>query len=321
VSAKPLKQNQPKQPLPAVEAPRALDSFKSVQESKLPKKFNDMLERLQDIPTLPVVATRINELINDPESSAADIAEVLKKDQVLTAKVLKLINSPYYGIPGGVTEVQRALAFLGFNTIAQLVLGLSVFSLFPSDGQSEGFSIPDFWKHALGAAVCSEQIAKRINYPRPEEAFTCGLLHDIGKLVMYQIAKPLLLEIVASAKSQKKSFVEIERDMDVPGHGFLGEHIAAKWGLPQVIRGAIRYHHQDVRQVQTLLPVVKQAAQIVSLANGLVVSVAMGHSGDYSDGGVKPWMHEVLGLGLADVEEIKKRVAEESQKAGAFLNV
>ena len=93
--------------------------------------YSELLAKLQDIPTLPVVAMKVNELINDPNSSSADIAEVLKKDQVLTAKILRLVNSSYYAIPGGVADVQRALAFLGFNTLAQLVLSLSVFSRLP----------------------------------------------------------------------------------------------------------------------------------------------------------------------------------------------
>src|ERR1035437_2038556 len=84
--------------------------------------YNEMLAKINDFATLPVVDMRVNELINDPNSSAADIAEILKKDQVVTAKILRLVNSSYYAIPGGVTDVQRALAFLGFNTIAQLVL-------------------------------------------------------------------------------------------------------------------------------------------------------------------------------------------------------
>src|SRR3954465_7763558 len=87
--------------------------------------YSELLAKLEDIPTLPVVAVKVNELINDPNSSSADIADVLKKDQVLTGKLLKLATSSYYAIPGGVTNVQRALAFLGFNTLAQLVLGLS----------------------------------------------------------------------------------------------------------------------------------------------------------------------------------------------------
>src|SRR3954453_19242281 len=113
--------------------------------------YSELLAKLQDIPTLPLVAVKVNELINDPSSSSSDIAEVLKKDQVLTAKILRLVNSSYYAIPGGVADVQRALAFLGFNTLAQLVLGLSVFSLF-SEIDSEHFSMMEFLRHALGTA-------------------------------------------------------------------------------------------------------------------------------------------------------------------------
>src|SRR5271170_1134879 len=115
---------------------------------KTNEDYSELLAKLQDIPTLPVVAMKVNELINDPNSSSADIAAVLKKDQVLTAKVLRLVKSSYYSIPGGVADVQRALAFLGFNTLAQLVLSLSIFSVFKRNGKGE-FSMLDFWKHAL----------------------------------------------------------------------------------------------------------------------------------------------------------------------------
>lgn len=287
-------------------------------ESQVPKGFNKLLEKLNDIPTLPLVASKVNELINNPNSSSADIANVLKKDQVLTAKVLKLINSPYYGIPGGVTDVQRALAFLGFNTLAQLVLGLSVFSLFPGDGSQE-FPLLEFWRHALATGVCSEVIAKKVKYAKPEECFTCGLLHDIGKIVMYEIARDMLLEVVRHAKTNKKSFVDAESDLDVPGHAFLGEYIASKWGLPQVIRGAIRYHHLDVRTASTILPGAKPAIYIVSLANALVVGMGIGQSGDYSDGGLKPYMYEALKLTEHDLEQIRAQTKEEMKKAGSFL--
>ncbi|MEW6055763.1 MAG: HDOD domain-containing protein [Bdellovibrionota bacterium] len=293
-------------------------SRQAFAKSQVPKGFDKLLEKLNDIPTLPIVASKVNELINDPNSSSSDIANVLKKDQVLTAKVLKLINSPYYGIPGEVTDVQRALAFLGFNTLAQLVLGISVFSLFPSEENDE-FSMLNFWRHALATAVCSEVLAKRIKYKKPEECFTCGLLHDIGKIVMYQIAKDMFFSVFRRAQEKKISFFDAEGELDVPGHVFLGEHIAAKWGLPQVIRNAVRYHHLDIRNVSTILPGMKPPIYIVSLANSLVVNMGIGHSGDFSDGGLQPYMYEILGLGFDSLESIKQQTQEEMKKAGSFI--
>lgn len=297
----------------------ATSTANPVLDGPVPRGFNELLEKLNDIPTLPIVASRVNELINNPNSSASDIANVLKKDQVLTAKVLKLINSPYYGIPGEVTDVQRALAFLGFNTLAQLVLGLSVFSLFPVNNKEE-FKMLDFWRHALATAVCSEVIAKRIKYPKPSEIFTCGLLHDIGKIVMHQVSKDMFYKVLRLAEEKKSSFIEAERELDVPTHAFLGEYIASKWGLPHVIRTAIRYHHIDVTTAATILPGTKPAIYIVALANALVVNLGIGHSGDYSDGGLKPYMYESIGIKSDQLEAIKKDTGEEMKKAGAFLS-
>ncbi len=282
-------------------------------------EYSDLLGKLRDIPTLPLVAVRVNELINDPNSSSADIAQVLKRDQVLTAKVLRLVNSGYYAIPGGVTDVQRALAFLGFNTIAQLVLSLSVFSMFSKLGDGE-LSMLDFWQHALATGVCTELLARRLRHSRPEEAFTCGLLHDIGKLVLHEIDPERLSQIIRTARERSCSFSEVEKEWDLPGHSYLGEVIATKWGLPQVIRLAIRHHHQDVSRMETILSSAKPMIHMVRLANQIVVKNQIGKSGDFSDGRISPEMLTNLGLAEADLPEIEKQLVESMEKAGSFLN-
>lgn len=282
-------------------------------------EYGDLLAKLNDIPTLPGIAMKVNQLINDPTSSSADIAEVLKKDQVLTAKILRLVNSSYYAIPGGVVDVQRALAFLGFNTVAQLVLGLSVFSVF-SNIDAEDFSMMDFWRHALGTAVCTEILAKRLKYPKPEEAFTCGLLHDIGKLVMHEIDAERLQKVIHATKKRECSFVEVEREFDLPGHSFLGEAMATKWGLPQIIRLSIRYHHFDVSKMDSILSSVKPMIQMVRLANTICVKNQIGKSGDCSKGEITPDLLQPLGLSMESVAEIEKELGPAMERAGAFLS-
>ncbi|HAR43840.1 MAG TPA: hypothetical protein DCS07_14595 [Bdellovibrionales bacterium] len=289
------------------------------KSAKTSSEYSDLLGKLQDIPTLPIVAMKVNELINDPNSSSSDIAEVLKKDQVLTAKILRLVNSSYYAIPGGVADVQRALAFLGFNTLAQLVLSLSVFSLF-STKDSEHFSMLHFWRHALGTAVCSEYLARRLKFPRPEEAFTCGLLHDIGKLVLHQIDPDRMLSIVRETAHDSTSFLEVERKLDLPGHSYLGEAIATKWGLPQVIRLAIRYHHLDVSKMESILSSAKPVIHAVRLANTICVKNQIGDSGDHSSGEITPDMLQTLGLSSFDIPAMEEQIKIDIEKAGAFLN-
>jgi putative nucleotidyltransferase with HDIG domain len=280
--------------------------------------WKPILEKLNDIPTLPAVATKVTELINNPNSSSAEIAEVLKKDQVLTAKVLKLINSPYYSIPGEVTDVKRALAYLGFNTLAQLVLSVSVITAFQGKNTSK-FSMRSFWQHALGTAVASEIIAKKIGYPKPEECFTCGLLHDIGKIVLLKIASDEFTKVVTLTEKEKISFFEAERRLEIPSHGYLGEYIADKWRLPMVIRMCIRYHHVDVSKMETMLESIKPAVQIVALANQIVVKENIGYSGNASGGEITPELLLPLGLTPEDLVKITERIKAEVDNAAAFL--
>jgi putative nucleotidyltransferase with HDIG domain len=282
------------------------------------ERWRLVLDKLNDIPTLPIVATKVTELINDPNSSSGDIADVLKKDQVLTAKVLKLINSPYYGIPGEVTDVKRALAYLGFNTLAQLVLSVSVISMFPSE-EKTSFSMQAFWKHALGTAMASEAIAKKIGYAKPEECFTCGLLHDIGKIVLFQISPLDFMNIIRIAERDKLSFAAVEKKLEVPAHGYLGEYIANKWRLPMVIRMAIRYHHTDVTNMATILESMKPAVRIVSLANQLIVREAIGYSGNASGGQIDPILLNQLGLDEKMLAQVVEKIKTDMDSAGAFL--
>ncbi len=294
---------------------------------KTAAEYAELLTKLQDMPTLPVIAMKVNELISDPNATSMDIAMILKQDQVLTAKILRLVNSSYYAVPGGVSDVQKALAFLGFNTVAQLVLSLSVFSMFSKFGD-ESLTMKDFWMHALAVAVCSEEIAKRWKIVKPEEAFTCGLLHDIGKLVIYEIDRERLTFILKKSREGKKGFIEVERENDLLNHAYIGEMMATRWGLPQVVRQAIRYHHTDVAKMASLLASAKKVIQVVRLANMVVVKNAnaeggattYGKSGDFSKGTVLAEMLEDLGLKIDDLTTIEKDLAKAMEKAGAFLN-
>jgi putative nucleotidyltransferase with HDIG domain len=288
-------------------------------EKLLKEGSSELLEQLDDIPTLPVVAIQVNDLLGDPDSSAADVARVMKRDQALTAKVLKLVNSPYYGIPGGVTDIQRALAYLGFNTMGQIILSLSVFSVFELRGSQE-FSITEFWKHALAVALASELIAKKTKVCRPEEAFTCGLLHDLGKVVLYKIHKPTLHAIVQKAKKEETSFVEAESALGVLSHTYFGEVIAQKWKLPMVIQNAIHYHHDPkVDGYDTVPKEHKKVIHAVMLADAYVKSLEVGDSGDGVVQQVPPSLLEKVGADSELLKELEKALFDEMDRAEDFI--
>lgn len=277
------------------------------------------LETLDGIPTLPIVASQVNDLINNPHSSASDIAEVLKQDQALTAKVLKLVNSPYYGVPGGVTSVQRALTFLGFNTVAQIVLSVSVLSLFPQESTRSSFSIPAFWTHSLATAITAGVIARTVKHPRPDEAFTCGLLHDIGKMVIHQIAPEILTDTIDLAKKNSISFLEAEMELGLPTHTQIGRKTAELWGLPIVIQECIYRHHDSIKNNNDLNRNIIASIQMTALANNICLSQNHGHSGDYSLEIHTDEFGKALGIDNSNYDQILIRSREELEKASAFF--
>ena len=289
------------------------------ESEKTAAEYHELIAKLQDMPTLPVVAMKVNQLINDPNTTSSEVAAVLKQDQVLTAKILRLVNSSYYAVPGGVTDVKKALAFLGFNTVAQLVLSVSVFSMFSKIGSAD-FSLNDFWKHALATAIVSEALAKKCRMPRPDEVFTCGLLHDIGKIALLKIDPARFTSILTEAKEKNTGFIDIERQHEYLSHAYMGDLMAQKWSLPQVVRYAIRYHHHDVSHMDSLLASEKKTVQIVRLANAYCVSKHLGHSGDFSDGGLSEEMLEPLDLTVEDLFAMEPDLEPALEKADSFLS-
>lgn len=281
--------------------------------------LSQMMKRFGDLPTLPVVATQVSELINDPHSSSEQIADLLKKDQTLTAKVLKLANSSYYSIPGGVSDVQRALNYLGFNTLSQLVLSVSVVGLFKEKAETK-FSFSEFWKHALGVAVGTEVLAKRNGKIKPQEAFTCGLLHDVGKLVLYTLEPGLFAQVVATAKDRSSTFIEVETEMRIPTHVELGEAVVKNWKFPSVISLAIKHHHDEWKSLSRLPEAHRGMVQAVWIANQFALRQRIGNSADYSGGKLESFMYNQLGINENQVPEIEEEIAGSLDKAGAFLN-
>lgn len=283
------------------------------------EKISFLVDKLRDIPTLSIVVTKLMEVVNNPKASSSQVAEILKRDQILTAKVLRLVNSSFYNFSTQVTDVSRALGFLGFNTLGVLVLGTSVFSSFEIES-APYFDIRGFWQHSLATALAAELIAKKTKHPRPEDCFTCGLLHDIGKIALFKVSREDLKKAIEKSRKENKSFLQAETELGMPGHTLLGERLAERWQLPVVIRKTIRYHHRDIDQIQSIYPNMKPTIMIASLANELCKRLELGVSGD----GQKPEYREnylkLLNLDRESLEEIEKKMPAEMDRAEAFLS-
>ena len=146
-------------------------------------KIKKTIETVKELPTLPVVANKVNALLYDPKSAAGDLAKIIENDQSLTAKILTLVNSAYYGLSQRVTNITQAIALLGYKNISHMVMTLSVFETLKSSKHGS-FDREDFWLHSISTATMSVKIAELCMYSSPEDTFTGGLLHDLGKVFM-----------------------------------------------------------------------------------------------------------------------------------------
>lgn len=280
-----------------------------------------ILSRVKTLPTLPTVAQRISELINNPNSDHRQIVQVLSQDQSLTTRVLTLANSSYYAIRGGASDIRRAISYLGFNTIYQLVLTVSIFDALPSTPKGN-FNLRALWKHSLGAAIAAETIAKYLKTFAPEELFTAGLLHDIGKLALATISFDTFQDIINQAHQQGLSFRESEKQMGLPIHDDIGRRLAEKWQLPSRISAGIGYHHKLTPAMRlNLIPTLHPVADIVGLANILCRRSMVGNGGDEivpdMDGTILGRLH----LNETELQKIQDHIPDAVDRSKEFLRL
>ena len=145
-------------------------------------KVDDLLSDVQDIPSLPLSVSRVLEMVESADCSASDVACVLMTDPVISAKILKLANSSYYGFRQKIGSIRQAIALLGFATLKNTLLSASLFEIYQS--RIPGFDLEGLWLHSFATAVACKVVSKRVRFPQPEKAFAAGLLHDIGKVVI-----------------------------------------------------------------------------------------------------------------------------------------
>jgi len=204
-----------------------------------------LIARLQSIPTLPTVALRVMEITANPKSSANDLMDIISPDVSLTSKILKIANSPFYGLTREISSLQHAVTVLGFKEIRNLVISTVAFDSFKNLGKNNKFDINKFWRHSFYCALAAKTIAVDMKI-ESSELFVAGLVHDIGKLAMY-ITFPgefmMQAEIMNPLKIKYTAF-EAEKDVFGMTHDDVGMKLLKKWMFPESLLTAVGYHHR-----------------------------------------------------------------------------
>jgi putative nucleotidyltransferase with HDIG domain len=271
----------------------------------------DLISDNPHLVSLPEIVTRISNMVDDPACSAADIGELISRDDVLSTRLLKIVNSSLYNLPSRVETIALAITIVGARQLHNMVLTTAVIGHFLR--VSEGLVSPDvFWHHNLGCATASRVIAQRLGLSHPEHYFVAGLLHDIGKLVMYLAQPELSRQVLALAKSEEIVLEDIEHHAFGFNHTDVGAELLRHWQLPESLIEPTAWHHNPARAGKYQLE-----AATVHLANAIANTVESPVSAD-DDRPVDPAVWDMLKLDPAVLDEL---LAETRQQLGNVLEL
>jgi len=264
--------------------------------------LNKIVATIGELPTSPAVVSTVMGLTADLNTEVDLLSRVLSGDPALTAKVLRLSNSPFYGRARSVGSLNEAILILGFYTIRSLVVASSTYSLFRRKTGSETSKI--LWDHSLATAMAVRIIARRIRYRQIEEAFIVGLLHDIGKLILFQKMHEPYREIIKRVRAERRNFAELEEEELGFSHAELGSIILTRWNFPEYLVNAVAYH-QTPDAGEAPLDGSMPLAHLVHFASEVAKSVGHGFIKDYDiDLGSLP-QAAMMGFNVETIEAIR----------------
>ncbi len=267
----------------------------------------ELVKGVGDLVTLPDVFIRINQLVEDPDSTIDDITGAVSRDPSFTVRLLRVANSPFYGFSSTIETVSRAITLIGTSQIRNLALSTSVLRTF-SGLPNELVSMDNFWRHSLYCALAARILATQARKSDPEAVFTAGLLHDIGELVIFnrlpEQAKEALLLVLDSG--DELPVYQAERQTMGFDHAQVGGELARQWHLPPLLQDCIACHH-DIQQAQYC----PRETAIVHIANILALMAEVDTFDPADVPPVDPLAWEITGLEAEDVVESTIREAQE----------
>ena len=227
-------------------------------------RVQELLKKVTTIATLPEVTAKIIATVEDPRSTAAQLHQIVSHDPALVTRILKVVNSAFYGLPGQIGSVERAIVLLGLNAVKNIAVAASIGQLFKGGKLCEGFVVRDLWTHCIAVGVAARDIAKQMALPIADEAFLAGMIHDIGLLISLQTAPEKLREVCNAAK-KGGDFCETERRIIGLDHQQLGMGLAEHWKFPRSCQLVAGYHHQP----QSLADQSRHLVMLVHVADTL----------------------------------------------------
>lgn len=204
--------------------------------------LTDITARIQELPAISGVTLDLLRSLNDGEADIDALSRRISQDQAIAARVLRVANSPFYGLQMKVGSLHDAIVVLGFSTVRSLVVAASVVCALPTS-RCPGFDAARFWRHGVGTAAAAQALARALGR-NPDTSFVAGLLHDIGRLVLVVLLPAEYAQLLQQSRQEDRRLVDVEQEVLGFDHAGVGAALAQRWNFPDAIREALAYHHQ-----------------------------------------------------------------------------
>jgi len=267
-------------------------------EDKKREEFRAALRETKNLPTLPGIISKLTKMADDPDTTTEQMGKVIAMDHILAAKLLKLVNSAFYGFPQRISSLSSAIILLGFNVVKSLIISASIFEVMEDQDV-------ELWEHSLGCAVVCNVLAKRMGIEEPEEVSTAGLIHDIGKVAI-KMELPDEYELITRLV-QERGLAMRQAEMEVLGldHAEAGGWLTKSWNLPKKLVEPISCHHDPRKAKNEQL-----TSAIIHFSDIVIRCVGYGHAGDSRVPMLSKRAWKLLDLSPEDLDTMMDEVEE-----------
>ncbi len=279
------------------------------------KKVDRIIQSMGELPTLPTIYMKLSNLLNQPDPSINKITKIISEDPAIAAMVLKIVNTAAYSIRNQIGDLQHAIVILGLNEIKHLVLASSIYKIVKEFKSSSAFDMPAFWKHSVGCAIVAKVLAETAHLNSPEEVFTAGLLHDIGKMIHAGYFHEEFNAVIADVAETGSQMFQSEQKILGFEHAQTGGTLAEKWRLPQATINMIVHHHMSY-----IPSTLTREMAAVHIANSLCIALRLGSGGEKRVPIVNQKAWESLALKLSDLDYIMQRASKLYEESASIMD-
>jgi len=285
---------------------------------------SQVLREIDDLPSIPETLLAIFKVLDDPDSGPSDLSSVVQMDAPLMARILRLANSPYYSRGGNVPDIQRCVSALGYQTVRQVAICVSVATtLVGAVAKAQGrMDYRELWRHSVSTAAIAKHLAKMVKYEDPEEIFTAGLLHDLGKFVLEIHSPEAYDQLIESRLDNRRSLEDVEKEYFGCDHAELGAAFGESWRFPPLLVKCFGEHHSSEDYTEPL-DRSEHAVALVALADYLASTMVPSNSDlgfDHRLVNVAS-LHHKAGLSVKLVEENLQGISDSVKLASVFLDL